>query len=273
MSPTRFQSVIEYLLDNLFDILTIGVAGYIVIRHQIAPYDLAQLVSWILAVLGLIAVSGLWDRHRRLNRIEKLSEESRDLVLRRISGKVHAGDFFLSERRVSDPIFSSATKIFLSGMTLTRATREYVHVLGQRLVAGASIRIMILEPTDALLQELVLRSMGETSPDYWRNRIQTVETLVGVIAKTPGSKGKVEFGHLPYIPSFGFTMIDPDQPHGLCFVELYHHKSAEPNPTFELRASDDSYWYPFFRNQFEILWNSCRIESLPQIAEQSTKTN
>lgn len=275
MHPSRFRLFVEYLLDNLFDIVTILVAGYLVIRHQVSPFapsDIAELATWILAVLGLIAVSGLWDRNRRLHRIERLSEESRDLVLRRLSGKTRAGDFFLSERRLSDQTFASATTIFLSGMTLTRTTREYVYALGQRLVAGASIRIIILEPTDSLLQELTLRSMGETTADYWRSRLQTVETLIGVIAKTPGSTGKLELGHLPYLPSFGLTMIDPDQPHGFCFVELYHHKSAEPNPTFEVRASDDPHWYRFFRQQFEILWSSCRIEILPKTSEPAAKS-
>lgn len=150
MQPSRFQRFVEYLLDNLFDIVTIVVAGYLVIRHQIQPFapsDIAELATWILAVLGLIAVSGLWDRNRRLHRIEKLSEESRDLVLRRLSGKVHAADFFLAERQLSDKIFASAATIFLSGITLTRTTREYMYILSQRLVAGAYIRIIIVDPT------------------------------------------------------------------------------------------------------------------------------
>jgi len=275
MQPSRFQAFIEYLLDNLFDIVTIVVAGYLVIRHQIRPFapsDIAELATWILAVLGLIAVSGLWDRNRRLHRIEKLSEESRDLVLRRLSGKVRAGDFFLSERQLSDKTFASATTIFLSGITLTRTTREYMYALGQRLIAGAYVRIIIVDPTvDSVLHEFALRSMGDTTAEYWRSRLQTVETVIDAIAKTPGSKGKLEIGYLPYTPSFGFVMIDPDEPHGFCFVELYHHKSAEPNPTFELQASDDSFWYGFFRRQYEILWNSCRVEQLPKTTEPATE--
>ena len=179
MQSSRLQSLVEYLLDNLFDIVTILVAGYLVIRHQVQPFgpnDIAELATWILAVLGLIAVSGLWDRNRRLRRIEKLSEESRDLVLRRLSGKVRAGDFFQSGRQLSDQTFASATTIFLSGVTLSGTTREYAHILGQRLVAGASIRIIIVEPVDSVLQDIVLRSWAETTPDYYRDRLKTVET-------------------------------------------------------------------------------------------------
>lgn len=274
MKPSRFQAFVEYLLDNLFDIVTIMMAGYLVIRHQVRPFapsDIAELATWILAVLGLIAVSGLWDRNRRLQRIEKLSEESRDLVWRRLSGKVRAGDFFLPERRLSDQSFASATTIFLSGMTLTRTTREYAHVLSKRLAAGAYIRIIIVEPTDMILRQLSLRSTGPGTSDYWHNRLQAVDALIHALAKMPDNKGKLELGYLPYLPSFGLVMIDPGESHGFCFVEIYQHKSAEPNPTFELRATDDPLWYKFFRQQFEILWKSCRIETLPKTAEPATE--
>jgi hypothetical protein len=275
MQPSRLQTFVEYLLDNLFDIATIVVAGYLVIRHQVKPFtssDIGELATWILAVLGLIAVSGLWDRNRRLHRIERLSEESRDLALRYLTRRVRASDFFLSERRLSDKDLSSATTVFMVGKTLARTTREYMYILGQRLVAGATIRFVILDPnSEALLEQAVLQSFGAPI-DFWRNTLHTVETVIDAIAKTPGSKGKVEIGYLPYIPSFGLIMLDPDEPHGFCFVELYHHRSAEFKPSFELRASDDPHWYKFFRQQFEIMWTSCRIETLPKIPKPSSET-
>lgn len=271
MKTERFQKIVEYLLDNLFDIVTILVAGALVIRHELRPFtanDIGDLATWILAVLGLIAVSGLWDRNRRMHRIERFAKEGRDLAARYLSGRVRAGDFFLSEQPVSAKTFAAADTIYFLGMTLTRTTREYMHMLGQRLEAGASIRFVILETEEPLLQELVERSFGQTTIDYWKNRLDTVKTVIEVIAKSSlDSKGDVKLGRLPFTPSFGFTMIDPDEPHGVCFVELYHHKSAEPNPVFELRASEDAYWYDFFRNQFEILWNSCRLETLHECEE------
>ncbi|MBK9926635.1 MAG: hypothetical protein IPP66_15270 [Anaerolineales bacterium] len=274
---TKMRAAFEYILDNLFDVVTVLIAGYIVIRHQVRPFlasDIAELATWILAVLGLIAVSGIWERNRRLTRIEKLSEESRDLVLRRLSGRARSSDFFISGKSISDSTFASAMNIFVSGMTLTRTTREYMEPWGQRLIAGANIRLMILDSSkEDLLGELVLRSAGTTNIEYWRNRLQTVETLVEIIAKTQGSKGKLELGRLPFIPSFGFTMIDPDEYHGICYVELYHHKSAKPNPTFELVASKDPDWYKFFREQYEILWDSCRIQSFENFLEPKKAKN
>jgi hypothetical protein len=266
MKKTHFQAAVEFFLDNLFDIVTIGVAGYLVVRHQVKPFtnnDIPELLTGILAVLGFVAVSGLWDRNRRLQRIEHLSTESRDLVLHKLSGKVSADDFFLSERKISDDTFASANEIFISGVTLTRTTREYMYILGQRLKAGAHIRIIIVDPElDAVMSEFSLRSTGNTTSEDWQNRIKTVDTVIDVIATTPGNTGKLEVGYLPYTPSFGLIIIDPGASHSTCFVEIYHHKSPEPNPAFMLKKSDDPYWYDFFLRQYENLWDSCRTKAL-----------
>ncbi|MBU1661603.1 MAG: hypothetical protein KKD28_09040, partial [Chloroflexi bacterium] len=61
-----------------------------------------------------------------------------------------------------------------------------------------------------------------------------------------------------------------DKPHGKIVVEIYHHRSVEPNATFTLKANQDIYWYVFFRNQFDWLWKSCeesgRVEHILPVA-------
>ncbi|MCC6298322.1 MAG: hypothetical protein IT314_03420 [Anaerolineales bacterium] len=264
MNQSRLQEFVEWLLDNVFDIATILVAGFLVARYQITsptPDDIPAIVTWILGVLGLIAVSGLWERNRRLHRIEKLSEEGRNLSLRYLSRRTYASDFFLSERRLTAKDFSSANTIYFVGMVLSRTTREFMYVLGQRLVAGAKIRFVVLDfESEMVLQQAYLQSFNAPI-EFWRDNLKTTETVIEAIAKTSNSKGTVELGYLPYVPSFGITLIDPDQAHGTCFVELYQHRSAEPHPTFEVRATDDPHWYKFFQGQFDRLWESCRYKT------------
>jgi hypothetical protein len=149
VEQSRLQAFVEWLLDNLFDMLTILVAGFLVIRYQIrppAPTDIAEIATWILGVLGLLAVSGLWERNRRLHRIEKLAEEARNLALRYSERRACASDFFLAERRLTANDLSSANTIYFAGKVLARSAREFMYVLGQRLVAGATVRFVILDP-------------------------------------------------------------------------------------------------------------------------------
>lgn len=278
MAYSKLQRFVEFILDNMFDMIALAVASTMLIRHQIHPYGLNEIVdlsTGILAVMGFLAISGLWDRNRSLNRIERLSRQSRDLVHRKLNESARAEDFFISERskQLSSDDFASAADIFICGITLTRTSREYMHTLSQRLLVGATIRFVVLDPTnDGILQELALRSIGDTTAEYWRNRLETVITIIQAISKTPGSTGTVSIGYLPYIPSFGLILLDSAQPRGFGFVELYHHKSMEPTPTFEIKAAEDSHWYSYFKRQCEVLWASCRTEQGPRVPESLEKT-
>ena len=265
MKKNRLQSLLDWTLDNLFDLLTIAIAVVLVVRYQVTPPtpdDIPEIATWILGVLGLLAVSGLWERNRRLRRIEKLTKESRDLSRRYLNKRAHASDFFLPDRRLTAKDLSSADYIYFAGKVLARTTREFMHVLGQRLATGATIRFIILDPqSETLLEQAVLQSF-DAPADFWYDTLSTTETVIEALAKSPNNKGKVEIGYLPYMPSFGLILVDPNQPHGICLVELYQHKSAAPHPTFELRASDDPHWFKFFNKQFERMWDSCRVKTL-----------
>ena len=210
--------------------------------------------SVTLALLGLLAIATLKNRHEWGHAIDELIDHQRS---------ARAEDFFVDERDAIEQHLMEADEIFLLGMTLGRTTREHMHSLGQRLVSGAHIRIVILDPEiDALLNQLSLRSTGNTTVEYWRSRLQTVQMVIHVISETPNATGELEVGYLPYIPSFGFAVFDLEGENGNCYIELYHHESAKPNPMFRLSATKDGDWYRFFREQAEILWASCRVETI-----------
>ena len=177
---------------------------------------------------------------------------------------VRAADFLTSQSSLPLQRLSSASTIYLSGFTLGRKTREYLRFLDERLRTGAAVRIMILDPKQELLEECVVRSSGISSVDHWRKRLDSTASLVEVIASSPDITGSLELGYLPYLPAYGFSMVDPDTPDGIIVVELYHHRSTEDNPTFELRATRDGEWYNFFRRQFDLMWASCRVEKLSE---------
>jgi hypothetical protein len=120
---------------------------------------------------------------------------------------------------------------------------------------------MILSPTEQLLKELSLRSVGSQETDVWRDRIASVEGLVEVLAKLDEKRaGKVEIGLLPYIPSFGITIVSGEDDDELCHVELYHHESAVDNPNFVLHSKTNREEFQFFKQQFEIMWNRCTVK-------------
>ena len=191
--PIWLQNAVDYLLDNIFDILTILVAAYIVIRHEFRPFgpnDIADLATWILAVLALIAVSGLWQHHRRLAAIENLTQETRDMVAERLSGQARAEDFLWSKGvTVTAQDFSQAQNIYVVGMILNRTVRNHMALFGDRLAAGANLRFIILDPeNDKLMSIMPYRSYGSRPKEWWRDRIKQTE------------------GHIEDIPNSSFAM-------------------------------------------------------------------
>lgn len=175
-----------------------------------------------------------------------------------------APEFFSNQRHVPNDLLEHAKVIAISGFTLSRTLRNNLLKITQCLSNGGKLRVMILDPDENLLQECAKRSHGRTTAAHWRKRLDSTVSHVEVIANSPDITGSVSLGRLPFLPSFGMVMVDPDTEHGVISVELYHHRSAEDNPTFELYADRDQNWYRFFRQQFESMWSSCSVEEYPR---------
>lgn len=179
------------------------------------------------------------------------------------SKKVRAEEFFLSDSSLSSDTFASADEICLLGYSLSRTVREHISIMEQRLAVGAQIRVIVADPQiDSLLQRIVQESVASTL-EQWRSGINATINFLNAIAKNTDSKGKITVGYLPYTPAFGLKMVNPSQDDGFCFVEIYHHKTISQNATFLLTAADDKRWHKHFRTQYDILWESCRLETLP----------
>jgi hypothetical protein len=182
-------------------------------------------------------------------------------ILATIKNRGSINKFLSFKKLITGDIFLNAKTIDISGMTLGRTIREHLDVLSKRVAQGASVRVMILSPTEQLLKELSLRSVGSQETDVWRDRIASVEGLVEVLAKLDEKRaGKVEIGLLPYIPSFGITIVSGEDDDELCHVELYHHESAVDNPNFVLHSKTNREEFQFFKQQFEIMWNRCTVK-------------
>lgn len=246
-----------------FDFLTIGTAAYIVVRHQIIPYntsDISDLATAILAVLGLLTVSGLWERQRRLKTIQETITATHALVADKLGQPPRAADFFWDgNRKVTEADFSSAQNIYIVGMVLGRTVRDNMAALDKRVSAGGHLRFVLLNPHDTELMAMMpYRSYGSRDSQWWQNRItQTIGHIEDIVTSDRAS-GSIQIGLLPFFPSFGMWLIDPNTDTGKIIVEIYHHRTTERNPTFELHPVDDADWYKLFLKQFDLLWDACQ---------------
>ena len=94
--PGWLQSTLDFVIDNVSILLTIGFAGYVIYRHEAArgAVDTDMLLTAILGVLGLLAVSEIVERYRRLNSIEKSVNRALAFLESRLTERPSALAFF-----------------------------------------------------------------------------------------------------------------------------------------------------------------------------------
>lgn len=256
------------LKQNAEIYLTILVALGLIIADIIGVVAPEIIAAGTLATLALLAYSNLNSREE-MEAAKNKTEALTQLIEDRMLGKPRAKQFFIEERPNYSSEFAKAKKICISGVTLSRTVRDYLGVFEDRLKNDASIQLIIIDPESVAAKQAALRSYRVTSDDFYPNRIRPTVELANLLISLPEITGEFLLYLLPFTPSFGLTLIDPDEAHGKIYVEIYQHKSVEPNPSFKLERQKDPEWYDFFAQQFSLLAASSR--PAPSLKGTATK--
>lgn len=231
---------------------TVAVAVTVAILGVLDKADAGVVGAATLAVLALLAASGLASRHQADEiklRLDRLQEAQ--------ASHIPAERFLSTRYPALDSEISSATEIWLVGVTLTRTVRNLLPILDRKLKAGASIRVVLLDMDSAAQAEAVARSRRADS-DFYRHRLSSTIDLLRVLAPSARSEADLQLRVVPFVPTFGMCLIDATQEHGRIHVEMYQHRTLEANPSFTLLANRDGKWYGLFAGQFDTLWDSAR---------------
>jgi hypothetical protein len=214
-----------------------------------------------LGTLALLAFSNLVSR-TQLEEVRETVGKLATTVGRVVADEVPADRFLAVKAPAMQEDLRGADDIRLVGVTLSRTVRDLAGSLERRLRAGARVRVVIIDPESSAPLDAVARTLGVTSADLYRPRIASTIEILSHLASGAAARGGVEVRLLPFVPAFGMYLIDPGERDGRVYVEMYQHRSLEPNPCFALQAERDGHWYPFFVHQFDILWESARPASL-----------
>lgn len=268
--PKWPQAVAEFLIDNLTILLTIGFAGFIIYRQEIAQMALSteDLLTAILGVLALLATSEIVERYRRLNSIEKAVNRSLSFLESRFTDRPSAIAFFQKPPSL-DQYIQSANQIDLCGVTLTSTVNKQFGNLRERLQAGAKIRVLVVDPGSVALKMSAERSTSPDDTDYYRVRLDATfrelaylfkrfEEFQAIQGNSP-KVGNLNVRLLSYAPSFGIISFDARQDNGIAFIEVYPHKLGHKSPpTFDLMPKRDGNWHRYFVDQFDEMWNAAK---------------
>ncbi len=249
-----FQDIREG--ENLEIYLTLAVVLVLLALDVFGIASTEAVAAGTLATLALLAYSTLKNREQ-MQHIMDTSTATQAVVEQVSIGKPKADDFFWREKRFLQRDLAQAKFIGIVGVTLNRTVRDYQDIFEDRLASDACVRLIIIDPAGPAPRQALCRGMEGIGDALYADLSRLTIERICVLARLPNSTGTVELGLLPYVPSFGLIVIDPDEAHGRIIAEIYHHKSLAFNPTFELNAQRDARWYEFFRKQFDLLWESC----------------
>jgi hypothetical protein len=204
-----------------------------------APKETLEPIT--LAILGLIAISILGSRYR----VEELSSK-----LDQSANTVFINEFPPSLKTDIE----SAPELWLVGVSLTRTIRTYYSTIEQKLQRGHSVKVMVVSPEDNLIELVESRAYGRPNISRTRNDINgTLEDLCELQQSNP--QGKLYVRTVKNTLTFGATIVNPNSPSGVLYLEHYPFKmEGGSRPKFILRPKD-GYWYDFFKKEIKTLWD------------------
>jgi len=266
--PKWFLGFTNFLLDNATVLATVFYASYLIYRREVYKANITtdDLITGVLAVLGLLAISEIIERYRKLANIERLSNKAVTLLESQFADRPSAIAFF-EKMPPLDPFVQASTSIDLCGFTLTSTINKQFSSIRERLKDGANVRLLISEPDSLALQMASLRSEDPDEGIYFGKRLAATIQDIEYLHKTwreyqpsgKSKKGHLEVRLLPYAPSFSILVFNGNQPQGKVIVELYAHKTFMETAVFTLNSQKDGNWYEYFISQFEVMWKDAKI--------------
>lgn len=218
------------------------------------------LGSAVLALLAVLAFSQLRTR-RELTAIYRTQQLGRtSLFASRFPENLHA-------RR------AAAHDYLYVGRSMARTAVTSVGEFGRAIDRGATIRVVVADPTDDRLMDTIARGWRRDAPRDVRRRINaTLRELASVRADGPGQLHVRVLGVVPHV---SVNMIDADSDRGLLVVQQYEYRAAgEPGPIWTL-TPEDGRWYDHFRSEAERIWRDATPVDLtvePPVPKQSTRS-
>jgi hypothetical protein len=229
--------------SRLVPLVTIVGAGATIVLDFLRIVELSTAEEVIIALLALLAIDALTERIS---------------VLERIENKLRGRGVRLRDRNsFAEPLerrLASASEVCLVGVNLVGIISHHRDLMTARAKEGCRFRIVTLDPEFLNLSSLPYSWYGSGRKESLRYAMHSIERI---IRKTGEDRVELRLARFP--PPYSLLMIDPGRASGEVQVELYTHgRSTQERPHFILTRDIDSYWYDFFRREFELVWESSR---------------
>lgn len=245
-SSDHTSTGISKIWKRLDSLLLISAGALFSVGSYIAPVASflnipASLGPLIVGMLAVLAWSQLRSRHEVSQEVLKWRSTRTEIFTK------HFPQEYLDAQE------KLAYSYFYSGTTMQRTITAMREHLKRILSSGGTVRILLPDPSDGLLLELI----AKTHPDKTAASIGDDIRNAFRIAQELGHKYEgVALRTIDFPPSIGINALDIDKPAAMIMVQMYEFKgTTERAPIFLLQKGDDP-WFEHFRVQIDRLWEN-----------------
>jgi hypothetical protein len=200
------------------------------------------LAPLTLTILALLAYSMLGNRHQIEELYNQLLLRANDVLLQNWPGKILKEDL------------QNSSNILIIGVSLERTIRSNFALIEKKLENRHKIKVILVDPNSSACEFASNRVYRDKSLTRTQYGIQT--TLGSLKSLLDKDFGNLEIRLIDYPLSFGGFLLDPNTPKGVVYLKHYTYRMPrEDIPRLIFRPSDE-YWYEFYVEQMQILWES-----------------
>ena len=222
--------------ENIDSYIAIIVALGLSIANVFGFAPQSLLASITLAVLALLAITNLGNRHRL------------DAAL----GQKHK-DFFMTQlpETISDDM-NKAKELWLFGYNLKKTIGKNLKLIDEKTERGEKIKILLVDPNKPGLV-YANKTLYYTATDEQHR--QWIENTLSDLRQYPKSnRPYIEVRLIDFPIAFGVNAMDIMTSSGKIYIKTYEYKTKSEGPRILLTPKDER-WYEYYRDQILALWN------------------
>ncbi|MCA9397852.1 hypothetical protein KC573_03405, partial [candidate division WWE3 bacterium] len=236
-----FQRVWEDIRsgENIDMYVTVLVTIGLIILNLIGVVPQVYIAQVTLAVLALLAITSIGNRHRIEQLLQKQSTDT----------------FYMTQyppTYITD--FENAEELWLIGVSMHRTVKTNYPMIERKLKQGHTVKVLLVHPEGAGIEMAVTRNYARREIAPKSNDIKYVLQLLCDLRNITPSN--LEIRTIQYSLSYGVTAVNPDTASGILYLEHYCFRVAGDSlPRFLLRSRDGQ-WYDFYKKEINAMWDA-----------------
>ena len=217
--------------------------------------DQRIVFSAILTILALVTINSLITRIENKEIVKTIRELDGTTGF---AGKFLKDDF---DRTILANHLQNSRKALFWGFSFVSTIPFLRDEIDRGLKSGLDIKFLLVEPSS----DAAKMSVFGNRPGDFEEFNHAINANLSQLSRHIkwNSQGKLEAKIINYMPTVKLLAFDPDLPSGIMFVRLTTFRTQrQRSPWFELSNTNDSKWFNFFLEQFDLAWNEAESVDL-----------